>query len=282
MTTVEVKACKQNFLDKYAPWRQRKSWLLTPWLGRLVTGPDKNCQGALFDKKSSLFTISSYQKPEKRRSFLYGYVLDRELSDLRTAVYVCHAGSNVECQNETKVEMAFRGSVDKTDWTKSDVQIAKGTPKKDPLFLKDQQDYEKVIAKYGTNIHVSGHSLGGARAYEIVRSNVDKNPHLYGTGFNQGNSPFNKEHKEDYKLCKNNPDQPICTHYILHRNDTDFVPWKGNHGGSVIEWKGPSNLTGSRGHCEINGIDLCDPNSIQFQRDVNDPMYNPRGIWGFA
>lgn len=59
--------------------------------------------------------------------------------------------------------------------------ILSGSQRNNPQYKKDLDHYDKISAKYGNDIRLSGHSLGGSRTY-----NVSKQRNVRGDAFNTG------------------------------------------------------------------------------------------------
>jgi len=102
-----------------------------------------------------------------------GYTIDPEFSYGNTTVYK---------NNQTgKATVAFAGTRGIKD-ARADLAIVAGMEQKDPQFQQALQTTKNVISKYGKdNVHITGHSLGGAKS-----SYVSSKLGVKGTTFNQG------------------------------------------------------------------------------------------------
>ena len=103
-----------------------------------------------------------------------GYMLDEQLSDREHKVFYNPASK--------KVVVSYRGT-DMRDpkriWKdlKSDFNIMLGREKKDKRFQEANQQFHKVADKYkkqGYTVDTTGHSLGGALATHVNRSNPNQ------------------------------------------------------------------------------------------------------------
>ena len=130
------------------------------------------------ERREAEFANASYTAPEKRGD-MGDFKYDKDLSDLRTAVY-----HNPKTK-QTKMSLRGTDFSDKQD-VLTDVAITAGKQKNTRLFKKDQKDFEKVKKKYGSNISVGGHSLGGQRSYALAkRNNVKASAFNMGTGIDR-------------------------------------------------------------------------------------------------
>ena len=131
------------------------------------------------EQEDAIFTNASYDAPETRKD-IGDYKYDKDLSDLRTAVY-----HNPKTKH---TKMSLRG----TDFKNvkdvaTDVGILTGKQKNTSMFKKDKKDFKKVVSKYGKNIKLHGHSLGGSRAYQLSKdNNVEASVFNMGTGIDKG------------------------------------------------------------------------------------------------
>ena len=107
------------------------------------------------ERKHIQFAQQSYEKADKRKKKMHGYVLDEDLSDAENAVY--------RNPKNGKVYMASRGTANLEDALKSDVDLAKtGVATKRVQKFTDLT--QKVLDKYKDakgKIRAVGHSLGG-------------------------------------------------------------------------------------------------------------------------
>ena len=69
---------------------------------------------------------------------------------------------------------------------RSDNAILWGLEKQDKRFKNAQSHLNKVKNKYGDNITVTGHSLGGSISEQLARSN----PNVNSIAFNRGSGPW--------------------------------------------------------------------------------------------
>jgi hypothetical protein len=99
-----------------------------------------------------------------------GFILDRELSDRETKVFVN--------ENTRTVVLSFRGTKEAKD-IGSDVAIATGYEDYNPRFKGSLKKFDEVYAKYGNSYtyDTTGHSLGGQLATYVDRNrdNVHEN-----------------------------------------------------------------------------------------------------------
>ena len=121
----------------------------------------------------------AYQDVDKRKESIGGYQYQQDLSDKRTAVY--HNPTN----NESHI--AFRGTRDAkdafTDTLDPRGNIMTGSQGMNPLYKSDVAIYDKVSARHGGPISLSGHSLGGSRAEHVSRKrNAKANTFNLGRG----------------------------------------------------------------------------------------------------
>jgi len=110
------------------------------------------------------------------------YKYDPELSSQTEKVFcnpntketvISHAGTNF-------------GSKKWYNDLRSDNAILWGLEKQDKRFKNAQSHLDKVKNKYGDNITVTGHSLGGNRSDYLARANTD----IKGRVFNRGSGPL--------------------------------------------------------------------------------------------
>jgi len=89
---------------------------------------------------------------------------------------------------------------------KSDHAILWGLEKQDNRFKNAQSHLDKVKNKYGKNITVTGHSLGGSITDHLARSNHD----IKGIAFNRGSGPLQSLRKRPKNLIDvSNRNDPI-------------------------------------------------------------------------
>ena len=81
-----------------------------------------------------------------------------------------------------------------------------GLEKKDKRFKNVQSHLNEVRNKYGNNITVTGHSLGGSISEQLARSN----PNINSIAFNWGSGPLQQFRKKPKKLIDvSNRNDPI-------------------------------------------------------------------------
>ena len=89
---------------------------------------------------------------------------------------------------------------------RSDNAILWGLEKQDKRFKNAQSHLNKVKNKYGDNITVTGHYLGGSISEKIARSN----PNVNSIAFNRGSGPLQQFRKRPKKLIDvGNSNDPI-------------------------------------------------------------------------
>ena len=89
---------------------------------------------------------------------------------------------------------------------RSDNAILWGLEKQDKQFKNAQSHLDKVKNKYGDNITVTGHSLGGSISEQLARSN----PNVNSIAFNRGSGPLQSFRKRPKNLIDvSNRNDPI-------------------------------------------------------------------------
>ena len=89
---------------------------------------------------------------------------------------------------------------------RSDNAILWGLEKQNKRFKNGQSHLNKVKKKYGNNITVTGHSLGGSISEQLARSN----PNINSIAFNRGSGPLQQFRKRPKKLIDvSNRNDPI-------------------------------------------------------------------------
>ena len=89
---------------------------------------------------------------------------------------------------------------------KSDNAILWGLEKQDKRFKNAQSHLDKVKNKYGNNITITGHSLGGSISEQLARSN----PNINSIAFNRGSGPLQQFRKRPKNLIDiSNRNDPI-------------------------------------------------------------------------
>lgn len=124
-----------------------------------------------------------------------GLNYDRELSNSQTAVF----------NGNGRTVVSFRGTVpsDMKDLS-ADASILMSVQKAHPRFQESVDHTKKVVAKYGPNVVLTGHSLGGS-----IADHVSKETDLPAVVYNPGSSPHTSA----------NP----SIHTTVYRNPTDIV-----------------------------------------------------------
>ena len=159
------------------------------------------------------FATVSYWKNRPEQYHGMSYAAD--YSDERTAVY---AGDGL-------YEISFRGSVDHKDWLQSNVASQRGQQSQDPRFIKDRQLFKQIRSDHPDDqIYLPGHSLGGARAYEIARDYADVGASIF-------NPEVSTNHLEDWKS-----DDPAFDNIISYRTPTDLAS-------SLVSYEGGKHVT---------------------------------------
>jgi len=110
----------------------------------------------------------------------------------------------------------------------NDWQIFKGQT---PERTKAATDFARQVQKEnpGSNIHLTGHSLGGT-----IASGVSKNTGIPATVFNPGTSPFNRQNTPDPKITNYHVQGDMISKYGVSGNEytvprQTYMPL-GNHG----------------------------------------------------
>ena len=135
----------------------------------------------------------SYKDADKRADNIDGYVLDKELSGQRRAVYhnpetketrIAHRGTQVKSINDTK---------DLID----DLKVVAGVSNaKNSKTIRDAQNTtDAAKAKYGDNIKHTGHSWGAKVAETLAEKNQDKVE-----TYNKASSPLQKDAKNKNQI----------------------------------------------------------------------------------
>ena len=138
------------------------------------------------------FATIAYNPASDRPACMHGHSYQQNLSDDRVAVY--------RDEKNQRTQIAYRGSVDAKDWLRSDAALAVGMPGVDSTFRRDTRQFGQLREAFkGDKFSVTGHSLGGSRAYEIARRSAD----VTGTTFNMGGAlpGQNKSHLVDRVRC---------------------------------------------------------------------------------
>lgn len=157
-----------------------------------------------YDQRSAHMAEQAYGEEGDRKQNVGGFVLDKDLSSKRTAVYHRKAGNG----RKAKTVMALRG----TDFKSakdlySDSHIVMGTQRNSHEFRQDKKNFKRIQKKYGDrdkhSIEAVGHSLGANRASALTRSQG-----IRSTGFNKGQSLLDKTSILDKARCKQAAQSP--------------------------------------------------------------------------
>lgn len=127
------------------------------------------------------FVTQSYVDP-KKRSDVEGFTYDAKMSNATTAVWHDHA--------HKVTHISHRGTTDLDDLG-SDTFIAAGVQGQSTRFQKALADTTAAHEKYGYDVEVSGHSLGGTLTQHTAEVLGKNDWYKKATTFNLGTSPFN-------------------------------------------------------------------------------------------
>jgi hypothetical protein len=128
--------------------------------------------GSLRVNELKLFLEASYNKDAPKQ--LLGYTLDEKLSNLYGKVYFNN--------DLKKVVVAFRGTVENSDWTNNAIYATNSSAYKlTPRFKEGQKMANKVVKNYkGFQIEHIGHSQGALLAHltnsKDVKNVIQLNP----------------------------------------------------------------------------------------------------------
>ena len=185
--------------------------------GELWSGTIEKLQGAKSVKTMSSeaktmarLSNEAYNHPSKRQD-LDGYVLDKELSGKRHAVY--------HHKDKNKSVIAFRGTVvSDMDDLHADTAITTGQQRNHHRFKEAEQIHDQVKNKYqGATIKATGHSLGGALAQHTSRvKGVEAEVFNAGIGANVGLA-------KDTTSCKVGKKSGYCDKVIRHHISGDPI-----------------------------------------------------------
>lgn len=164
-----------------------------------------------------------------RKENMNDYVLDKELSDKRTAVYT---------NNKLKdTIISYRGTT--ADWKDigSDVAVGLGLSQYvDPRFSEAVNIYDKVYAKYPKNkINLTGHSLGGTLAEHVNNERVISGKVV---NFNPGRGIGGLVNKG---MCLAGNNKRACKNVETFRSKTDIISLLPSHSGKTHNMSTSSN-----------------------------------------
>lgn len=124
-----------------------------------------------------------------------GYLLDKELSDVHKSVYV---------DRRNRAIVAYRGTkINDLEDLKADFSILTNQYNH-PHFTDADEHITRVRNKYGSKIHLTGHSLGGT-----IADRINKKHGYAATIFNPGSNP----------LIRQRPNRNVT----VHRNKKDAI-----------------------------------------------------------
>ena len=136
------------------------------------------------------FTKQSYLSIDDRYD-IGNYIYYKKLSNTNTAIW-----------NNKKLNIShisYRGSKDIEDYLITDLEVFLNKVHQSERFKKALNITYQVRNKYGTNLEISGHSLGGTIATYIT-SCIGKHSWFHkATTFNPGTSPLTT--KKNYQFC---------------------------------------------------------------------------------
>ena len=122
------------------------------------------------------FSSEIYEKPADRK-------------DVKDWKYMGGTAQHGYWENESKIIIAYRGTVDKAD-VKTDAVLAVGMLKKTARYKKSLAYAKKIMKNAKVPVTIVGHSLGGS-----IASEVGKELNLKVWAYNPGKGP--KEHATD-------------------------------------------------------------------------------------
>ena len=169
------------------------------------------------DKQPLEFAQQSYKKAEEREN-VGDYEYDPTLSDVNTAVWHDH--------KTKKTHVSNRGSVSAYDWGVSDMQIATGMEGYGSRFKKAVDVTNKAHDKYGYNVSISGHSLGGKLSAYTTEKLGENDWYDSGTGLNQGNSSLGRDNyfSKQRRACRRKTNRPkYCDKQTNIKEKGDYV-----------------------------------------------------------
>ena len=135
------------------------------------------------------FTKQSYLSNEKRHN-IGNYIYDKRLSNINTAIW--------NNKNLNISHISYRGSKDIEDFIITDLEVFLDKIDQSERFKKALNLTYQVRNKYGSNIEISGHSLGGTIA-SYITSHLGKYSWFYkATTFNPGTTPLTSKLNYEY------------------------------------------------------------------------------------
>jgi hypothetical protein len=160
------------------------------------------------EKLSRDISNEAYSGENERKNF-GGFEYRAGDSDKRTAVY--------HNPKSKKTVIGYRGTADLKD-AAFDTKILMGTQNKSDEFKRNLSHFDRMQAKYGNSISVSGHSKGGAAAAHVSRYRNAK-----ANVFNTGKGLPSLSSVRDRVRCALPKPPPYCGRITRHRIANDPV-----------------------------------------------------------